>query len=291
MLRHYQDVEAKKTKLNVLNQAYLQTVRNLRNYGPGYTGLSLTGRKFEYDENSSYVKVGLPNRGATCYLASIMQCLNAFSSPIKYLVNHRSELENIYLTCPDYHLLAHYVKLVYIGFNTVETNRNISFSNVVNEFFRMYSNSKMFKPMFPMQNDHDAHEFLINFLCYIDECVIEMEIVKRGIGRDEDFKRIYDDFEKRFSFSRKYFGFELQVNDFCVKDLSHEKTRKENGIIYTLEIDGSKNIQECFRKSFNGFVEMDCAECEIKNQRFNRIKFFESLNDNLILHLSRFKVI
>lgn len=291
MLRHYQSIDTKITRLNALNQAYKQTIRNLRNYGPGYTGFSLTGRKFEYDETSSYVKVGLPNKGSTCYLASIIQCLNAFSSPLRYLVNHRSELENIYMSCPEYHLLAHYVKLVYIGFNTVETNRNISFSNVVNEFFRIYSTSQMFKSKFPIFNDHDAHEFLINFLSYIDECVIEMEIVKKGIGRDEDLQMIYTDFEQRFSFSRSNFGYEILVTDFCLNNANHEKTRTETGSIYTLEIDGSKSIEECFAKSFNGFVNIDCSECAKQNQKFNRVKFFESLKDNLIIHLSRFKVI
>lgn len=291
MLRHFQDVETKKTRLNALNQAYLQSVRNLRNYGPGYTGFSLTGTKFAYDENSSFVKVGLPNKGSTCYLASIFQCLNAFTGSLKYLVNHRSELENVYISCPEYHLLAHYVKLVYIGFNTVVTNRNISFSNVVNEFFRMYSASKMFKTMFPIQNDHDAHEFLINFLSYIDECLIEMEIAKRGIRRDEDFKTIYTEYENKFSFSRNNFGYEILVSDFCMNNASHEKSRTETGSIYTLEIEGSKSIEECFEKSFNGFVDIDCSECDKHNQKFNRVKFFESLKDNLIIHLSRFKVI
>lgn len=290
MLRQYQDVETKKSKLNILNQTYIQSIRNLRN-GPGFTGFSLTGRKFEYDENSSYVKVGLPNMGSTCYLASIFQCLNAFSSPLKYLVNHRSDLENIYISYAEYQLLNSYLKLVYVGFNTVETNRNILFSNVVNEFFRLYSSSKRFNSLFPMNTQHDAHEFLINYISYIDECIVEMEIAKRGISRDEDFNRIYREYEERYSFGYNNFGFEFEIYDFCTNDDSHQFERHEKGIIFTLEIDGSQTINECLHKSFNELVFFDCAQCRIKNAKFSRNRFFRHLQDNFIVQLSRFKVI
>lgn len=289
MFRQYPNVETKISRLNSLHQVYLQSIRNLRN-GPGYTGFSLTGRKFEYDENSSYVKIGLPNMGSTCYLASIFQCLNAYSNPIKYLINHRSDLDSLYLSCPEYQLLHSYLKLVYVGFNTVETNRNISFNNIVNEFFRLYSTSKRFKSLFPINTQHDAHEFLINFITHIDECIVEMEIIKRGISREDDFNRIYREYEERFSFGYNNFGFEFEVYDFCTNNESHQIESLEKGIIFTLPIDGSQTINECFHKAFNEFVFFDCAQCRIKNAKFSRNRYFRHLQDNFIIQFSRFKV-
>ena len=187
--------------------------------------------------------------------------------------------------------MVNYLKMVYIGFNTQETNGNISFDNVVNEFFRSFFNSNRFKSNFPVNVQHDAHEFLLSFLGYIDECVSEIELAKRGVRQDEDLIQLLNEYEKRFSFSNNNFGYMIQVFDACDNDYHYDQNRRETGFVYTLEIVNCNKLSQCLKKAFLYELEMACPVCNKTNAQFTRYQFFDQLAENLIFHYSRFKVL
>jgi ubiquitin C-terminal hydrolase len=302
MFRGQEDIR-KRRILQKINGIYNVT-RNSHSFISNLNG----GRgPFSFDENSSFVDKGLPNQGNTCYLASILQCLNGLSSFARHLVDHRFSFECIYSFRSffgQYRLFDEFVKLMYNGFNSIQTNPYLTFDRCVGNFFAAYNEDVVGK-RFRMGIQHDASEFFLEFLSYLDMCFAEIKLGQRGLANDEDLNRLYAEFESLYGIGNCFFKIRCKNEKTCLLNQTHvsstidvqkiiclpvAKLYPNSSSSNRLSIQNLTSIEECFEEELNTIISCNCIQCNIYESRFDVSKRYIELSQYLIISFSRFQV-
>ena len=245
---------------------------------------------FVYNEDSYFVFRCIKNYGSTCYLGSILQCLNVYDNILREMVIHMNK-NNWFYCLNACKLFKNYCELFYNGFNTATCTRSNQYIKVLDEFFKEFFKTKFFNNRFTQGQQHDTYEFLLKFFEYIDLCVVDVELIKRGLGVNDNLREIYKDLMVNHNIIQKLFKCELTRVLTCRK--LHSKRDLEYSFTYELPINNScHTLNDCLDLFFaKEYIEdlVECEECG-KRTQFDSQYFIKTTKDNLILYIKRFEV-
>ncbi|CAF1050037.1 unnamed protein product [Brachionus calyciflorus] len=235
------------------------------------------------------VNRGLKNLHNTCYINSIIQCLNVFSEYLNKLIEYKFETNDFMeFNNERFALLDSYCSLVYNGFN-VNMDRRITIDSLTNDFINDFFCPFFENLGFIRKQQQDAHEFFNEFLNYNDRRIIEVELKKLGIEIENECQIANFD-EHRFSLSKKFFSIDVHKIFICPRNDNHCIIKEEllkNLIELAIPFD---TIEENLAKYFTDSVEKRCDECNSQeNLQFMVQGFFENFEGYLIIQLKRFK--
>ncbi|RNA02140.1 hypothetical protein BpHYR1_008367 [Brachionus plicatilis] len=94
---------------------------------------------FVYNGASYFVGRPIPNMVNTCFVGSVLQCLNSFDKILKRLVEHKFNHQIVY-DQNEYQLMDSYVNLVYNGLNQRVKIGQRELRRLFHEFFDKFSN-------------------------------------------------------------------------------------------------------------------------------------------------------
>lgn len=248
------------------------------------------GSSFVYDNSSWFVGRPISNLINTCYIGSIIQCLNPFDQMLKKIIEHKFQHESVYIE-KDYQLLKSYVEFLYNGLNKRINQKPKIYRTLQFTFFDKLFDSEL-RYFFRQFEQNDAHEFLIQFIEYVDNCIIEIEIGKRGLRPNEQLSNIHDTYSKTHNLMSKNFVFNtLQLME-CNQSSFHEKRIESTNICLQLPVRiDSKTIEDCLQNYFDteSIENINCNQCNCQ-QTFKSKLSICKINQNLIVMLNRFKV-
>lgn len=212
---------------------------------------------------------GIPNVGNTCYMASALQCI--FNVP--ELTNTLKETES------ESELVHNYLKLA-------------KKSNKRSMLGFIYSLT-----MFPVNRQHDSHDFLVNLLEKFHSEIKYTINVKYKTNPTGLNKLAIDSwikfFNKDYSEIVKLFYGQYHYQTKCM-NCSNKTHKFEPHCTVTLpipDLPGHIKLSDCiseFQKP-ECIVKYNCDNCGIKDISATRKSSFANLPEYLIIHLNRFK--
>lgn len=233
-----------------------------------------------FTKNIVFNDYGLQNLGNTCYIAAILKALSCSNNFVDFLIKTFDDFKILFSSYKEYKLFESYIKLL----NDKEVSILIRWLN----FYNALPESQL-RYLVVDKNQQDAHEFLLKFFAYLEECIFEAQLVKRGVGDNENYSEIINEMSSKDSLLDQFFNGSYQLVYTGIKIT----TRPENEAVLMLDIldkDSNSNdlsLLECLRKSFRYSVQM---EMNGSKQEANVKKKILKLNQILIIQLKLFKV-
>lgn len=260
------------------------------------------GHPFKYDDDSYFIAKngGIQNHGNTCYIGSTIQCLNAITPFLKYLIESFAENELLYKEGGRHNLYKCYVEWLYKGLNrSKKLLTKTEFDRLRNQFFiELDAESIYLKDFKSCGKQQDADEFLMMFLSYLDNSINEINFIRNAVvdkkmQLSESFESYILSNNLDHKVSRIFFGIKTQLKFKCLESEKHPiEIRLEDGMDTKLniEIDGMTSLYDCLNSYCNSNVTKHCKHCN-KSVVFSLERKFHQLSDFLIICLKRFKVI
>ncbi|RNA02141.1 ATP-dependent DNA helicase PIF1 [Brachionus plicatilis] len=249
---------------------------------------------FVYNGASYFVGRPIPNMVNTCFVGSVLQCLNSFDKILRRLVEHKFNHQIVY-DQNEYQLMDSYVNLVYNGLNQRVKNGQRESKRLFHEFFDKLYESELNQHFIQFQQN-DCNEFLTQFFAYIDKCAIEIEIGKRGLRANIDsaiqLESLYETYKFTHNLISQDFLFRTTQQMICSKNSLHVKNLESTNLCLQLPLDSScKTLDDCLQIfSRNERIEgANCNQCNL-NQTFNSKTLISSTNNCLIIVLLRFTI-
>lgn len=226
----------------------------------------------KFNKSNVFNDHGLKNLGNTCYIAAILKALSCSNEVIDFLIKTYNDYEFLFSNFKEYKLFESYIKLL----NNKDASIQIKWQN----FYNSLSESEL-RDFIECPRQQDAHEFLLKFLCYLDECILEAQLVKRGVSENEEFAKVIDQM-RQFSFLERFFQLKSKI-------IRNQQTQlPESEVVLMLDIldndSNSIDLISCIRDSFNYKAEIEMKEEVAFEKRILK------LNKLLIIQLKLFKV-
>ncbi|CAF0967783.1 unnamed protein product [Brachionus calyciflorus] len=176
-----------------------------------------SNNSFIYNHKSYFVEKGIRNYGNTCFIGSVLQCLNSLERTfIPTLISVYEDLEPIMYN-NKYNLLKAYVNWLYNGFNVIKVNKKLGFEQLEKNFFREIFLETKLQKIFQKGQQQDPHEFMLYFFEYLDDCRKESEMIKTGIDQNNDFDIYFRNFRiNEPTFSQSMFGVKYLISSKCI---------------------------------------------------------------------------
>ena len=261
--------------------------KDVMNFNKMFNGSKQTGtRTAQVVDGLPLVNSGIPNQGNTCYVASILQCLNVTDQLLIKLVNHRNQNMVIY-NLEYFGLLNSYIRMVNEGSNATVDQFNI----LVNSFYKNFFDAQLNTQFVPFRQNC-ALEFFTSFINYIDKSFAEIELCKRGINSNDNYDRIYSEYAQQYNIFDQSFSFELKQQYICNQNTTHVKQLFDSQNILTLTFDSRENtLNDCFVKFFENEIvdDFQCNKCADMSS-FTKKTTFYSTGEYLAIHLQRIRV-
>lgn len=238
--------------------------------------------KFNIHEKYSFYKnkglSGLANLGNTCYMNSIIQCL----SNILPLTHHLLTMK-----VNDNNLVQMYTKVLMGIWKENSPVAPKSFKKCLDVILPKYSDNKQ----------HDAHEFLLDFVEILHKFVLVKELkFKTSINSSKYIKQAteswYNHINKPSVISELFYG--QYMKKFTCNDCNYHSRKYEAFLSLDLYCDkNDKSISELIKDNFmRDYVYFTCENCgnenrDIEHELDTEIFKFPSV---MIISLKRFKV-
>ena len=258
---------------------------------------------FEYDfhkhhnlslSKETYLKrglCGLTNQGNTCFLNSILQCLNHTLKLTDYFLSgnyKQDDPECLNSKKQEYYLVLSYINLLINMWETNQIIRPKSFFENLSKFIRKYFSRQQ-------QDSHECLLFILDILhrglSYEIEVDIKGEVQNRS---DELMKRSLESwrgfYQNGYSFIIETFGgmFYNQIKcNNCT--FSEDVFDPFNCISLEIPINGSSTLNGCLQHFCNHNELIDSWKCEKCEQiGCSKNTTFWSIPNYIIFHLKRF---
>ena len=233
---------------------------------------------------------GIQNFGNTCYINSVIQCLNGSPAFVEFIYSI-TEKYNALVFCDEFELLTMYAQYVC---NTIvrESNRDTDCFN--HELINMIL--KIISPHFNTPESEaintgqqDAHEFLIHFFKYLSESFDQIIFIYLSDSRRPTPD--IDQFEKMNSINL------VTIRKCMSCRAKYENTEKQTCL--TVEISSeSVSIADCLDNFFDVETMSDplnlpnCSKCRKKAPAIRQVSISScNLPKLLVIQLIRFGVI
>ncbi|RNA17245.1 ubiquitin carboxyl-terminal hydrolase 8 isoform X1, partial [Brachionus plicatilis] len=214
----------------------------------------------------------------------------SFDRVLRQLVEHKFRNQSVYAQ-KDYQLAESYANLVYLGLNQAKKSKKNEFIQLVHSFFDKLYESEL-NIYFEQFEQGDAHEFLIQFVEYIDKCVVEIEIAKRGLRPNEDLKSVFEQYKEAHNLMSNSFMFKTLQKMTCSRNVFHQKQIQASQFCLQVPINANcRKIEDCVELCFQNELinNTNCSQCN-SNQKFNCQSKIQTTNENLIIMIKRFKI-
>lgn len=231
-----------------------------------------------------YGRTGITNLGNTCYMNASLQCLSHTVNLTKHFIteNFKNNQDESYKDLNDeFHSILR---------NLWGNNKSINISN-----FKMLISKHI--PFVKGNNQHDAHEFIINFLEKLHESMKhnkDFNITGEIINTSD--KLIYDSCEHYINtFSKNYSKivelFYGQIHSIIlIPELEYQSYKFQAFPILELPIEDCNNISECFDKytTIEHDVNYNLEEQNYNTKHASKKMSLWKLPKILIIQLIRF---
>lgn len=237
--------------------------------------------KLDFDQ------IGLKNFGNTCFMASVVVALNSLKNVTSYLVSIHNEFDFLFSNYNQYELFNSYINFVNFNFE----NDKKKFDEALEKFYKSFYDSNTGKD-FNKNDQQDAHEFLLQFLTYLDECTFDAELVKR-YNKNTPFKDLCNK-TRSYSLFGRFFQADFCENFKCKKLHLSEKFVNETFLLVDVEkISGEimESLNSCLKESLNYEISRYCDKCNEDNSNSIYEKKILNLNRILIIQFKLFKVV
>ncbi|RMZ99252.1 hypothetical protein BpHYR1_024257, partial [Brachionus plicatilis] len=193
---------------------------------------------FVYNGSSYFVGRPIPNMVMTCFVGSVLQCLNSFDKILRRLVEHKFNHQIVYDE-NEYQLMDSYVNLVYNGLNQRVKIGQRELKRLFHEFFDKLYDSELNQHFIRFQQN-DCNEFLTQLFAYIDKCAIEIEIGKRGFRANIDqaiqLEGLYENYKFTHNLMSQDFLFRTIQQMTCSKNTIHVKNLESTNLCLQLPL-------------------------------------------------------
>ncbi|CAF0812655.1 unnamed protein product [Brachionus calyciflorus] len=226
---------------------------------------------------------GIPNQGLTCYLASAIVSLCSLDDFLEFLIDFAKKNQSV-SNNEKYNLFFRFVKLVESW--KVSSISESTFEFQIQNFFDAFFSSYLSMSIYKRYHFHDASEFLIDFLCYLDESFIEVKRIHRDIQNS-----FINENNHEFYSIKNSFKISIKRRQICTLDNTHSKSETDTLMQIFLYIEDFETIEQCLDNYFSSTLidqKLNCVHCN----QFRKIQVaykLESLSDNLIITFNRKK--
>ncbi|CAF0812519.1 unnamed protein product [Brachionus calyciflorus] len=228
---------------------------------------------------------GIPNQGLTCYLASAIVGLCSLNDFLEFLINYSHEKHGL-MNKEKHNLFFRFVQLA----ESFSSKSNNEYQ--VQKFFDAFFSSSLSMVIYKRYHFHDSSEFIIDFLCYLDECLNDFHIRHSDplkiLSNENNYKLKSD----THSLIKNSFKLSIKRSQICTLDKTHSKSETDTLMQIFLFIENFETIEQCLDNYFSSTQidqKINCVHCN----EFRKIQIcykLELLSDNLMITFNRKKV-
>lgn len=222
----------------------------------------------------------------TTFLESCLQCFNVYDDILKFMIRFKVQNNVFFNSFDEYKLFDNYLILAYFGFNSENQGSILGIDSLSKLFYESFLSSYLGKKYKLGSKEYDTCNFFHDFISYMDTCLSEMLVGRRGIETGENYQNIQENVTNGCDILKSFFNVSCSLTLTCGANEEH-KFVKEFPNRYGLKL----AINDCFYLT-NGF---DCSSnsfCELCQENVNmrrEINIIES-SECLLIALKRFDV-